>query len=1447
MSAAVVNRRVGLVLLLALPALALWRGGVAEESAPEQAGPQLKIATTEDLGGADRYLTVLSTGKPLYRPGEKLYVRGVVLHHATRQPLEGGREVSAAVEIKGPKGDVVASGAASSQDSVFGFQWDVPQEQSGGEYTIHVTYPWEGLTPAERKFDIRTYRAPRLKSQIKFLRDGYGAGDTVVATLHTERAEGGIPAGAPVTVIARVDGAEVFRGSAQVDENGDATARFELPAEIARGEGTLALVIEDGGVVETASKTIPILLQTVDLTMYPEGGDLVAGLPNRVYFEAFTPYGDPADLAGMVVDDAGQQVAEFRSEHEGRGRFAFTPAPGKKYELRITEPSGINTAYPLPEVKDAGAVIASAENITPGGDEVKLSVGAAGAGQYLVTLRQHEREVARQTLSLKAGQPQALALDAGQAEGVLTATVWSAAGQPLAERLVFRQPAKTVQIKLTADKQQYIPGGQAQVTVETTDADGKPISAVVGLTVTDDSVLEMLDKRDQPPRLPVMVLLENDVKDLADAHVYLDPENPDAPLAVDLLLGVQGWRRFAVVDLAKTLEEHGDDARRALALKIVTLREEERLTKFAFGGAFPAPGAAAPPAEADGAPPPASALAPEAAAPPPAAEPNASQQNEGAPADAPPPATAPEPQASASSEAPPANEPVLADQPAPAGLPKPALALEEDDDRDIVAERPAGAPAADSAAAPRQEAQSQLRKALDANSKREADEALFADRLAAPVGNDFVTIRVYAHEVRPNRQPGERSDFAETLYWHAGLRTDDNGQATFAFGLNDSVTSFRVAADAFAASGALGVGTLTLESVEPFYLEPKLPLEVTTGDYVRVPIGLVNATDAPLDDVTWKVEAHSAQASAQHQGRLSLDAGERRRQMLNIRIDRFHGGADLTLSAQAGAYADRVTRPIRVVPQGFPIEVARGGMIGPADTVLHSIEIPERVVPGSVQARVVVYPTPLANMTEALERLIQEPYGCFEQTSSTVYPLVMAQQYFMSHQGVDASLIERSAGILETGYKRLLGFESPGGGFEWFGGDPGHDALTAYGLLEFSDMSQVRYVDGAMLKRTRAWMLDQRDGKGGYHRKTHTLHTWVTDPECANAYNTWALLEAGIDADLATEVQWVREAGEKSQNTYAVALAANVLAKAGDEEGLNHLLDKLAGSQTEDGSLGGATQSVVGSGGEALTIETTALAVLAWLKNSSYTENVEKSIQYLAEVCKAGRFGSTQSTVLALRAIVAYDAARATPKAPGTLELLVDDQIVGEPVDYTAETQGAIELPDIAALLTPGKHSLQISMTGGSPMPYSVAVTFHSLKPDSSEECKLTLETTLTDATVEEGAATEANVAVVNTSDEVVPMPLAIVGIPGGLEVRHDQLKELVEANKIAAYEVRGREVVLYWRSLKAEERVELPLSLVAAVPGTYTAPASRAYLYYTDEHKIWTDGLKAEITPRQE
>jgi alpha-2-macroglobulin-like protein len=146
-----------------------------------------------------------------------------------------------------------------------------------------------------------------------------------------------------------------------------------------------------------------------------------------------------------------------------------------------------------------------------------------------------------------------------------------------------------------------------------------------------------------------------------------------------------------------------------------------------------------------------------------------------------------------------------------------------------------------------------------------------------------------------------------------------------------------------------------------------------------------------------------------------------------------------------------------------------------------------------------------------------------------------------------------------------------------------------------------------------------------------------------------------------------------------------------------------------------------------------------------------------------------------------------------------------------------------------------------------VAIKLHSAKPDSSDECALRIETSLVDKSIAEGAVTEARVKVTNTKDEAVPTPIALIGIPGGLEVRHDQLKELVKQQKIAAYEVLGRDVVLYWREMGAKQSIELPVSLIAAVPGEYAGPASRAYLYYTDELKQWSDPLKVKITPRAE
>lgn len=1306
----------------------------------------------KDLGGDDRVAAFVSVDKPMYRMGETVFAKAVLIDAHSRTPL--AKALSVQFQVRSPKGDVVATVNSAADRGSAAFAWPVPEGQPGGEYTLVARFPWNGYAASETKFDVRAYRVPRLRTDVQFLKKGYGAGEEVTAMLAATRAEGGIPAGAAVTVVARVDGREIHRGEAKLDERGGCTAKFALPREIVTGDGDLAFVISDGGVVETAARTLPILMNKVALAFFPEGGDLVAGLPGVVYFEARDPRQKPADIAGRVLDSKGNEVARFETVHEGRGVLRFEPAAGEKYVAVLDAPAGNTQTFALPEAKADGFVLkAGAPTYAPEAPMTFTVAGTADASVRLALFRL-ERELASTQADLKAGRAAELTLTPpASADGVLRATLLTRDGTPLAERLVFRKPAHRVLVQVRTAPDKATPGSRVSLDILTTDESGKPVSATVFLAVTDDAVLQQIEPREQAPRLPAQVLFGNEVRELADSHVYLG-DGPDGPRAVDLLLATQGWRRFAFYhaeDFAKANDEAG---KRVLALRgpaepPVALDENEAV--FEKGA----------------------------------------ERLEGKRA--------------------------LADAPrAPAGPP----------DR---AEEGKAAPAKDPAPAP--EVAEKRRKEMG-----DAAGVAAGGRLRRQAQARW--IREFAHAAAKGRPADQRNDFTETVYWNAGIATDKDGKATVAFDLSDSITTFRARVDALGADGSLGQADALIESRKPFYLEPKLPLEITAGDLVDVPVAMANGT-AEAFEAMLATEIGDGIRREGNEPKLALAATSSGRLYLTMVAGPHNGDVKVRLLGQGGGYADEVTRTVRVVPYGFPIEVSTGGKL--TGTKALTLSIPEAIEPSSLVAVARVYPTPLASLTDALKGLLREPGGCFEQTSSCAYPNIMVLNYFQSHKVEDAALVKRAQELVEKGYKRLVGFECKQKGYEWFGGDPGHEALSAYGVLEFTDMSACYPVDAGMLQRTREWLLSRRDGKGGFQRNARALDSFGGAPDdITNAYIVFSLLMAG-EKGLEKEVAAVKERAGQVDDGYYLALAANVLLLAGDG-GAKDVVAKLSRKQEKDGAVRGAKTSITRSGGLGLEIETTSLAILAWLRSPGSDAQLEKAAQWLIEQCKGGRFGSTQSTILALRAILGYDAAHAKPKAPGTLVLAVDGREIGR-VPFTPDSTGVLELPSFAAALTAGDHKVELTMQDGSEMPFAIDVRYASSKPANSDACPVRIATSLSAKEIREGETVDVNVTVRNTKDEGQPMTVAIVGLPGGLEPRHDQLKELVKAGAVDFYEVRGREVVLYWRCLKPSQESKLALSCIAAVPGTYRGPASRAYLYYTDEQKQWVEGLEATVT----
>jgi hypothetical protein len=293
-----------------------------------------------------------------------------------------------------------------------------------------------------------------------------------------------------------------------------------------------------------------------------------------------------------------------------------------------------------------------------------------------------------------------------------------------------------------------------------------------------------------------------------------------------------------------------------------------------------------------------------------------------------------------------------------------------------------------------------------------------------------------------------------------------------------------------------------------------------------------------------------------------------------------------------------------------------------------------------------------------------------------------------------------------------------------------------------------------------------------------------------------------------------------------------------------------------DGHLDAERTSITGSGGRDLQIETTGLAVLGWLKANRPVEfngATQKAIGWIGQQRGGyGAFGSTQSTILALKALIAYARNNKKTAEGGKLQLSIAGQTAAQ-LEFPAGAQDVLTLniPDAAKYLHTGRNEVQISITGQNQFPYTLAATYQVESPPSEPGCVVKLATQLDRTKVEEGEAVHLNVTLENVEDHGQSMTVAIIGLPAGLTLPEDmkQLKDHARLREdgakpgvISAWETRGRELILYWRDLAPRQKIDVPIDLIARVPGEYTGPSSRAYLYYNADRKNWIRPLQVTI-----
>src|SRR5262249_34532828 len=88
-----------------------------------------------------------------------------------------------------------------------------------------------------------------------------------------------------------------------------------------------------------------------------------------------------------------------------------------------------------------------------------------------------------------------------------------------------------------------------------------------------------------------------------------------------------------------------------------------------------------------------------------------------------------------------------------------------------------------------------------------------------------------------------RDWFPETLLWRPELITDDSGRANLELPLADSITTWRLTASAVTADGRLGAAREKIKVFQPFFVDVNLPVALTRGDELAVPVVVYNYLD----------------------------------------------------------------------------------------------------------------------------------------------------------------------------------------------------------------------------------------------------------------------------------------------------------------------------------------------------------------------------------------------------------------------------------------------------------------------------------------------------------------------------------------------------------------------------------------------------------------------------
>ncbi|MCR5313137.1 MAG: hypothetical protein K6E54_05775 [Bacteroidaceae bacterium] len=268
---------------------------------------------------------------------------------------------------------------------------------------------------------------------------------------------------------------------------------------------------------------------------FPEGGHMVNGIPSRIAFRVTDKAGAYQNLSGSILDENKETISAANTYHEGRGVFEIIPDGKAKY-LRLVDEKGKQHDFLIPDAEDEGIAM-NMNTLKDDVINVLLQSSKKLQGRLLGYTLMHNGNVIHAD-TLMCNPVMEIYFDRySLPAGVSQLTIFTSDGHIQAERQFFICPPASSNdtIRISSPMAYPKPCGKVVLNIKAQPNSNLSLSAIDAATMVNGKEGNAM----------TWMLLSSDIKGyIEDPDYYFEADDREHRMSADLLMMVQGWRRY---------------------------------------------------------------------------------------------------------------------------------------------------------------------------------------------------------------------------------------------------------------------------------------------------------------------------------------------------------------------------------------------------------------------------------------------------------------------------------------------------------------------------------------------------------------------------------------------------------------------------------------------------------------------------------------------------------------------------------------------------------------------------------------------------------------------------------------------------------------------------------------------------------------------------------------